>query len=109
MKKKRKSVAGKCTVRPQNLAATVFVFERTKRPYKTHVVYLEQAWCYVNQPGWKHTATLDPAAWIESFINHPQERDRRIEELMARPNTTEQARCKASPASAGCASGSGAT
>lgn len=86
MKKKRKSVVGRRTVRPQNLAATVFVFERTKRPYKTHVVYHEQAWCFVDHPGWKHTATLDPAAWIESLMNHPQEREKRIEELMARPN-----------------------
>lgn len=75
------------TSRPQNLAATVFVFERTKRPYTTHVVYLDQASCYTDHPGWNHTATLDPAAWIEWLMNHPKEREKHTEELMARPNS----------------------
>ena len=50
-------------VRPMtnNLAETVFVFESTRKPYQTHVVYLDQASCYVDHPGWKHTATLEPA------------------------------------------------
>ena len=85
-KKPRRSLRRMVRPRPQNLGATVFVFERTRRPHTTHVVYLDQASCYTDHPGWKHTATLDPAAWIEWLMNHPQEREKQIEELMARPN-----------------------
>lgn len=75
-------------VRPRtnNLAATVFVFESTRNPYQTHVVYLDQASCYVDHPGWKHTATLEPAVWIEHLMNNPAEREKQIESLCYRPN-----------------------
>lgn len=72
--------------RPQNLAATVFIFESTRKPYQTHVVYLDQASNYVDHAGWKHTATLDPAAWIEHLMNNPAERDKQIEGICYRPN-----------------------
>lgn len=72
--------------RPQNLAATVFVFESTRKPYQTHVVYLDQASCYVDHAGWKHTATLDPAVWIEHLMNNPAERQKQIESICYRPN-----------------------
>jgi len=75
-------------VRPRtnNLAATVFVFESTRKPYQTHVVYLDQASCYVDHPGWKHTATLEPAVWIEHLMNNPAEREKHIESICYRPN-----------------------
>ena len=75
-------------VRPRtnNLAATVFVFESTRKPYQTHVVYLDQASCYVDHPGWKHTATLEPAVWIEHLMNNPAEREKQIESICYRPN-----------------------
>lgn len=72
--------------RPNNLAATVFVFESTRKPYQTHVVYLDQASCYVDHQGWKHTATLEPAVWIEHLMNNPAEREKQIESLCFRPN-----------------------
>ena len=72
--------------RPQNLAATVFVFESTRKPYTTHVVYLDQASCYTDNPKWKHTATLDPAIWIEHLMNNPQQRQEQIEGICVRPN-----------------------
>ena len=72
--------------RTNNLAATVFVFESTRKPYQTHVVYLDQASCYVDHPGWKHTATLEPAVWIEHLMNNPAEREKQIESLCYRPN-----------------------
>ena len=72
--------------RPQNLAATVFVFESTRKPHETHVVYLDQASCYVDHPKWKHTATLDPAAWIEHLMNNPAGRNDQIEGICYRPN-----------------------
>jgi len=72
--------------RPNNLAATVFVFESTRKPYQTHVVYLDQASCYVDHPGWKHTATLEPAVWIEHLMNNPAEREKHIESICYRPN-----------------------
>lgn len=75
-------------VRPMtnNLAETVFVFESTRKPYQTHVVYLDQASCYVDHPGWKHTATLEPSVWIEHLMNNPAERAKQIESLCHRPN-----------------------
>ena len=75
-------------VRPRtnNLAATVFVFEGTRKPHETHVVYLDQASCYVDHPGWKHTATLEPAVWIEHLMNNPADREKQIESLRYRPN-----------------------
>lgn len=72
--------------RPQNLTATVFVFESTRKPFTTHVVYLDQASCYVDNPKWKHTATLEPAVWIEHLMNNPSEREKQIESLCYRPN-----------------------
>jgi hypothetical protein len=60
----------------------VFVFERKKRPHTTHAVYLDQASLYTDHPEWHHTATLDPAAWIEYLMNHPKERQQLIEGLM---------------------------
>ena len=72
--------------RPQNLAATVFVFEGTRKPYETRVVYLDQSSCYLDNPKWKHTATLDPAAWIEHLMNNPAERNEQIEGICYRPN-----------------------
>ena len=72
--------------RPQNLAATVFVFESIRKPYKTHVVYLDQASYYVDNPKWKHTATLDPALWIEHLVNNPKKRNEQIEYICYKPN-----------------------
>lgn len=67
--------------RPQNLAATVFVFERARAPFTTHCVYIDQASSYTNHADWRHTATLDPAAWLEWLMNHPAERAKQIESL----------------------------
>lgn len=78
--------------RPQNLAATVFVFESTSKPYTTHVCYLDQASCYADNPKWKHTATIDPARWIEHLLNHPEDRDKHIEGVMYMPNDQGQPR-----------------
>ena len=36
--------------------------------------------------GWKHTATLEPAVWIEHLMNNPAERAKQIESLCHRPN-----------------------
>ena len=86
--KSKSAVVSSERVRPRtnNLAATVFVFESTRKPYQTHVVYLDQASCYVDRPGWKHTATLEPAVWIEHLMNNPAEREKQIESLCYRPN-----------------------
>lgn len=67
--------------RPQNLSATVFVFERVRAPYITHCVYLDQAKHYLSEPAWHHVATLDPAYWLEWLMNHPDERASHIEKL----------------------------
>jgi hypothetical protein len=72
-------------LRPQNLAATVFVFESTSKPLTSHVVYLDQASFYTGNPKWNHTATLDPAEWIECLLNHPTVRTKHIEGVMHKP------------------------
>jgi hypothetical protein len=74
--------------RPQNLAATVFVFTRVKFPHQTHCCYLDQASNYADHPAWKHTMTLDPAAWIEHLSNHANDRDNLFTELKRGYQTT---------------------
>ena len=54
--------------RPQNLAATVFIFERKTKPFTTHAVYLDMASCY-------------PAMWIENLLNNPTDKEQQIESL----------------------------
>lgn len=61
---------------------TVFVFESRLKPYRFVVVYDDDAKLYVNNPKrWAHTATLNPAPWIEYLLNHPEERTEQIEGL----------------------------
>jgi len=64
--------------RAQNPAATVCVFKCTQKPYETHVVYFNQASCYLDNPKWKHTLTLTPAAWIKHLLNNPAKRKQQI-------------------------------
>lgn len=66
------------------LSATVFIYERKRKPYESRVVYYEDARAYANNPKWVHTGTLNPAAWIEYLLNHPEEREKHIEELFAK-------------------------
>lgn len=79
---KTKSATTRSRRRPQNLAATVFIFQSTRKPFTTHAVYLDQASDYVGHPGWRHTATLEPALWIEHLLNHPGDREEHIERIM---------------------------
>ena len=74
--------------RPENLAAVVFVFERSRPPFTKHCVYLDQASNYVDHKEWRHTATIDPAAWIECLLNHPREREDIIDGLRYKKPTT---------------------
>lgn len=68
-----------------NLAHTVFVFESRLKPYRSVVVYDDDAKPYADNPKrWAHTATLNPAAWMEYLLNHPGERERQIEDLFSR-------------------------
>jgi hypothetical protein len=67
--------------RTQNLAATVFVFQNKRKPFVFHVVYLDQAVFYHDNPEWHLLSTLDPAAWIENILNHPSGADKQIERI----------------------------
>jgi len=58
----------------------VFVYESTRKPYRTLCVYLGEK--PIDRNRWTHVATIDPAAWIENLINNPKDRERHIEELM---------------------------
>ena len=66
------------------LGAAVFVYESTRRPYQSRAVFTGEAIAYLNKPGWRHTATLNPAAWIEYLLNHPDEREKQIESICFR-------------------------
>lgn len=66
-----------------DLSHTVFVYERKRKPYKSVVVYSDKAERYAKDKNWIHTATINPAAWIEYLLNHPKERLQQIEELFA--------------------------
>jgi hypothetical protein len=69
----------------QNLNATVFVFESVSKPYKTRAVYINETNKYINNSKWKHTATIDPAKWIESLMNHSEkERNLQVENICYR-------------------------
>jgi hypothetical protein len=68
-------------LRPQNLSATVFIFERKSKPFTTHAVYIDQASYYTNHPEWNHVATIEPAMWIENLLNNPKSREQNIESL----------------------------
>ena len=65
---------------PVHLDSVVFVYQQTRKPYRTKCVYTDDP-----QPdkGWKHTGTLDPAKWIEHLLNHPHERQKQIESISA--------------------------
>lgn len=63
------------------LDATVFVYQSKRKPYKTKCVYIDDAPGYERNPGWKHTATLHPAKWIEHLMNNPKDRAEIIEGL----------------------------
>ena len=61
-----------------NLRAIVFVYQQTRRPHKSRCVHISQP---SPGPGWRHTATIDPALWLEYLLNNPRERERHIETL----------------------------
>ena len=64
-----------------NLTATVFVYQQRRKPYRTRCVYLNDAHGLDRDKAWQHTATLNPAVWIEYLLNHPGEREKLIEEM----------------------------
>jgi hypothetical protein len=68
------------TKRTQNLNAIAFVYEH-KRTRKSAVVYLDDVSQYDKRKDWVHTATIDPAAWIEHYLNNPQERQQQLESI----------------------------
>ena len=66
-----------------DLAHAVWVFEARRRPYKSVAVYSDAARHYANnREQWRHITTLNPAAWIEYLLKHPDDRDREIEKLL---------------------------
>lgn len=62
----------------QNLEAVVFVYVSKRKPFRTEVVYLEEAKEYSDSSKWHHVATLDPAAWIENLANHPEDQRKQL-------------------------------
>lgn len=69
--------------RTPNSAATAFIYEH-KRTHESVCVYGPDAGHYTNDK-WHHVATINPAAWIEYFLNHPHERKQQIEDLCYKP------------------------
>jgi len=61
-----------------NFAAITFVYQQTREPFKTKCVYMNDEH---PKKGWKHVATINPAAWIELLMNNPADRQLQIEQL----------------------------
>ena len=70
--------------RTPNLDAMAFVYEH-KRTHESVCVHGADAGHYAGHKNWHHTATINPAAWIEYLLNHPKERKEWIEELCWKP------------------------
>jgi len=62
-----------------NFDAIVYVFQQRRKPYKTRCVYYAEAKDLEKDKRYRHTATLNPAQWIEHFMNNPKDRATQIE------------------------------